>query len=344
LTGVVIRAEGSAAIGLGHLRRCVSIGQALAHLGAGWTLAAHDAAAAAAVAGGAHVAPIAGARWTLADAEEVAGLAAACSGQAVLVDSYEADDAYVRAISNRGHRVAILDDRPIARGCDLRINPSAGAEKSERDAERPYLGGPSFVPLRPEFWSASPRTVSAVTSRVLITLGGGDPRRLSERLFSGVLACLPDVDVTCVAGPFFDHVDSLRAIAGATSRASIVTAPTAVADLFRDADIAISGAGQTLYELAAVGTPAVAIAMADNQVPQLDALARAEIVIDGGRAADEQIVERVVAQISALAADRRRRSDMSRRGQELVDGQGALRVARALIAVAAGRGAGGVHP
>ena len=99
------------------------------------------------------------------------------------------------------------------------------------------------------------------------------------------------------------------------------------------ADLAVAAAGVTALELARVGTPHIAIVLAENQRPGALALTREEIVVNLGWHADVS-PESIGAAVAALADDAGRRADMSRRGRELVDGHGAERALAAMGLIA----------
>ena len=98
------------------------------------------------------------------------------------------------------------------------------------------------------------------------------------------------------------------------------------------ADLAVSGGGQTLYELAATGVPTVALCLADNQEPNIAALAGVSL-LSAGRlpeaAADG--FHRIEEGCRQLAADRALRQRLSDAGRSLIDGQGAARVAEVIL-------------
>jgi UDP-2,4-diacetamido-2,4,6-trideoxy-beta-L-altropyranose hydrolase len=91
----------------------------------------------------------------------------------------------------------------------------------------------------------------------------------------------------------------------------------------------VSGAGGTARELARVGTPQVAIVLAENQRPAGRELGEHGVAVDAGWHADVT-ADRLAATIDALARDPARRTELSRRGRELIDGRGALRVLAAM--------------
>src|SRR5439155_324097 len=121
----------------------------------------------------------------------------------------------------------------------------------------------------------------------------------------------------------FDDVASVRAAVGAVAGQVVLhESPKHLRDLMLAVDLAITGGGQTVYELAATGTPMVAIGLAANQTPNVDAMRAAGALAYAGDVHDAALGPGLVATLAALAADPWRRADMSRRGRALVDGRG----------------------
>jgi spore coat polysaccharide biosynthesis predicted glycosyltransferase SpsG len=108
--------------------------------------------------------------------------------------------------------------------------------------------------------------------------------------------------------------------------------PPDVRGLMLGADVALCAGGQTTYELAATGTPAIAVQVAANQAGNLRGLEAAGALVWAGSVEDADLGDRVMAALAALAGDGARRAAMSRAGRALVDGKGIERVAEALLA------------
>ena len=99
-----------------------------------------------------------------------------------------------------------------------------------------------------------------------------------------------------------------------------------------EADLAITGGGQTTYGLAVpTGTPAVAIATAENQLQNLNSLAQAGSLVNAGRLDDPELETQFLNQLRKLIDEPKTRQQMSRRGREFVDGLGAERLAEVII-------------
>jgi hypothetical protein len=105
----------------------------------------------------------------------------------------------------------------------------------------------------------------------------------------------------------------------------------------RDATLAVVAGGITLYEACAMGVPTLAVPVVDLQRRPVEAMVRlgAATSVDGaGNAPPEPA--RVVRRALELLGQTSRRRSLSRRGQAVVDGRGASRVARLLHRIACG--------
>jgi spore coat polysaccharide biosynthesis predicted glycosyltransferase SpsG len=101
--------------------------------------------------------------------------------------------------------------------------------------------------------------------------------------------------------------------------------PADLRALMLDADVAVTAAGQTMLQLAATGTPVVALALHDDQREQLATLEALGAVRAVGRA-DAGVASRLEAALADLRhVDTRAR--LGRMARAVVDGGGAARVA-----------------
>jgi UDP-2,4-diacetamido-2,4,6-trideoxy-beta-L-altropyranose hydrolase len=332
---VVFRADAGPDIGLGHARRCLTLAGALRELGVEslFVFAGEGRAREWLQASDFEVLPVEPAR-------DLAGTLEHCRARQVpviVVDTPAREAGYLPGLTGAGLRVVVIDDLadhelPV----DLVVNPSAGAGTLpyRGRARTRFLLGSSYALLRPAFGQAGARSVPDRARRVLVTVGGGDPDDLTSRLVGWAAQALGAVEQDVVVGPFTTRSQALRvAVDAAGGRVAIHEDPKDVASLMLSADVALCGGGQTTYELAATGTPAVAIRLADNQTLNLTALAEAGTLVWVGDAGDADLGARIGRALADLAADAERRARMSRQGQALVDGRGAGRVARAIAAL-----------
>jgi spore coat polysaccharide biosynthesis predicted glycosyltransferase SpsG len=264
--------------------------------------------------------------------------AGAHGADAVLVDSYRVDMSGLERLRRAGLRVVAIDD--LARApfpCHVVINGGAAAASlAYRSAfgDTRFLLGPEYALLSPVFWERGERRFREPPERVLLSTGGTDPGGLAGLLLTALDGLPGDFGVEVVVGPFADMAGT-EAVARHCRRAVRLhrdPSPASLRELLLLADAAVSAAGQTLYELAWAGCPAVAFAMADNQAANLAAMARAQTVIPVVSGDGPDLPDRVAAELGRLLEDPDRRAVAGRAGQALVDGRGALRAADEIAA------------
>jgi spore coat polysaccharide biosynthesis predicted glycosyltransferase SpsG len=327
---VVFRVAGASGLGFGHVRRC-------------WTLAAELGAEADVrfVTATPEAADVLGAAGFVASAEATSGdlslleatLAAAERAVVAVVDDPDLPGEAVLELRRRAP-VAVIDDACTrVLPADLVINGSAGAEDlPHRGApETRYLLGPDYMILRREFARAPVRPRAAKEIRRVLLLGGGGAAvgAVLDATLRALEAALPAAEVEVVVGPF--------APMPALSRGRPVMVhrdPRDIRALMLAADLAVTGGGQTAYELAATATPAVGLRLAENQRVNLRGLAAAGVLVDVGSPDDAGFHARFADTLSHLAADADLRARMGQAGRRLVDGGGAGRVAAELLALA----------
>jgi spore coat polysaccharide biosynthesis predicted glycosyltransferase SpsG len=253
----------------------------------------------------------------------------------VVVDSDHAGEQYLRGLRDAGLIVCVIDDlasHPFP--VHLVINGDAHAEALpylSSTGDTRFLTGPKYAILRSEFWQVPVPERSREVQTVLLTLGGGDPSNLMPRLITHLGTHFRELSLVVIQGPFFENgVEIKRAADCFPGDVEILSAPSSVVSAMLEADVAISSGGQTLYELARVGCPTIAIGAADNQTAQMESLANFGAIQIAGRIQDPSIVEMCTRRLVTLAEGSDARRRMSVAGRSLVDGGGALRVVRAL--------------
>ena len=132
-----------------------------------------------------------------------------------------------------------------------------------------------------------------------------------------------------IAGAGNPHLAALERAAAALDSADLVVDARDMPRRMAWADLAVTAAGSTSWELARVGTPQIAIVLADNQRPIARGLTDAGLAVSLGWHADVTD-DRIADAVAALVGDAGRRDELSRRGRELVDGRGASRVVAAM--------------
>lgn len=339
---ILFRVEASPQIGLGHLQRSLSLAQALTKCGAEsvFLLNEDDRGRNRVQKAGIKVETLSGAgSWTEGDVENTLELGHRNGSNMVVVDSHEVGADYLAQLRSAGLFVATRDD--LARypfPCQLVFNGNADAcqlDYRSSSGDTIFLLGPEYVVLRQELWEPLPRKLADDVKKVLVTLGGSDPLNLMPGILN-MLEDLPgDFSVTAVIGPFFQNAEEVKLTASSCKRMiNLDHSPDSLTNLVSQADLAVSAGGQTMYELASTGCPAVAISVASNQQGQLSSLAETGSVTWVGDAEKDDVIPDLKKSLGSLLPDAEARTAMANVGQKLVDGGGALRVARKLLETA----------
>ena len=336
---VLCRVDAGPNVGLGHLQRCLSLAEALRRRGfTVFFLAPEliDVRARVDAAGfellhGAFEGSDAGG---LRDRNMVIDAAGLRGCDLVILDSYHIDNEYISGVRRAGLITIVIDDlaaHPVA--AHFVVNGAAGSDRlayrSSVD-DTHFLLGPQYALLHTAFWDAPTRVPSPKVNRVLVSVGGADPCRALPRILRSLDALSDSFAITAVVGPFVPD-DADLCPDGYDHHVSFVRAPYHLRELMYDADLAVSAGGQTLYELAATGTPAIAVQLFENQFVNVRCLAAEGAVEDGGNASDPEFGGRLTVAVANLIANESARASISRAGRLLVDGGGAKRVAEAIL-------------
>jgi len=308
---MIVLTEGGADVGLGHVRRCLTLAASLRNEGVECTFHVRG--------GNATGDRVAHENFPVTVVEDFHDQLE--DAPAILIDSYRvADDLFSLGIPT----IVIDDLADRALPVDVVINPGAGAESLPyivRDGTRLLLGA-GYALLRPEFTHPFQREIRERLDTIMITLGGNDHGSLALDLVRWTCDSAPQAAVDVIVGPFFQHIDELRAFATESGRVRLRADVLDMRGAMLGCDLAISSGGQTLYELAATGTPAIALSTAENQRHNIAALSAAGTIV----ALDEK-TPAALARALAGVSDVNVRREMSRRGRALVDGRGSERAA-----------------
>ena len=154
----------------------------------------------------------------------------------------------------------------------------APAMSFKADSGCGFLVGPKFHPMRSEYWT--PRGSKATLPRIrdlLIVLGGGDGWGLAGAAVDTAARALPKARIHVVLGPLAAPLKTERKNVFAYRDLPHLR------KLIEKADAAVSAGGQTLYELAFIGTPTVAVNLGKDQGDNIRGLEEAGAAISIGK-------------------------------------------------------------
>ena len=174
-------------------------------------------------------------------------------------------------------------------------------------------------------------TGSGGCHKVLVTMGGADPLKLTWDVASMLRTVQPAVDPIFVIGPGFGEVDLLhKRLTGLFPSAQIMQQPKSLADVYATVDFAITMYGVTAQELAAAGVPSAYICLDEDHCYSARSLTERGVGITLGLG-DDFDANRVSQVLSSILADPEECALMSKRGPRLIDGAGAERLAAKIV-------------
>jgi UDP-2,4-diacetamido-2,4,6-trideoxy-beta-L-altropyranose hydrolase len=330
---LLVRADASAQIGVGHVMRCSALAQAWQDDGGDVVFLSHELPSDAAEpwrTGGIALREQPHMPGSENDAHATAAEARACGACWTVADSYAFGPRFFQQVRQSGTHVLAFDDegKVDCAAASLVLRPWRMAAEPEAN----HLDGPAYALLRQEFAAALelPREIPVQARKFLLTLGGGDPENWTGRLLqilAGAQSPLPaDGELVVVIGAANPHAGMLAERLRELPRAvRLERATREMARLLAWADVALSASGSTCWEICALGLPALVLPLNSNQLPIATGLAAASAARNLGLAADFDPVVFSSA-VRSLAADQHARSAMSTAGRQLVDGRGAARV------------------
>ncbi len=333
---LLIRADASITIGTGHVMRCLALAQAWQDAGghAVFAMAESTPAIQTRLASESCSAFSISARTgSTEDAEQTIDLAGGQRAEWLVVDGYQFNADYQRALKEAGLKLLFLDDYGHARQypADVILNQNVSASDElyqNREPQTRLLLGPRYCLLRREFaaWREWSREVPPIGRRLLVMMGGSDPEKLTARvleaLASGEFADLETMVVVGGSNPHFAMLQGLAVQSG--RRITVRNDVSNVAELMAAADVAVSAAGTTCWELCLLGLPALLFDVAANQTAVARELDRRGCAVHVGnqRVAAESIVD----QLARVLRSCELRRSLSISCRQLVDGDGAGRV------------------
>lgn len=341
----IIRADGNARIGAGHLMRCLTIADALAEQVGGKNkirfVCADEQSGQMAKAAGYEVSVLqtdyrdmeselpcwdelrTSGEWLSGDEEHT-----------ILVDSYYVTDAYLKELQHYG-KVYLMDDmQEHAYPVDGVINYNAFADEEVyarlyAGTETECLVGSAYVPIRQQFLHRNYEVADQV-EHVLITTGGGDQDNIAGKLLETIYR--ETMNFHIVTGRFNPHLETLRTLENRLQGVRIYHDVSDMAGLMEKCDIAVTAGGTTIYELAAMGVPFLCFSYARNQEALTRYIGEKEIAgFLGAYHMDEKaVLEELRKYFDKYCESYDLRKRCFDRERKMIDGKGAKRIAAKL--------------
>lgn len=243
----------------------------------------------------------------------------------LITDSYDVDDNYFYKTKDSFKRTAYIDDmNKHYFDVDFLINQNINAEDLEYRTHKDtnMLLGPKYVMLREEFRNVPVKFTKERVKDVMITLGGADPNHITEKILNFVKDT--DYNFHIVIGPSFEFHGELYSYENSAVK---LYYNANMYEIMQKCDLAISGCGSTLYELASCGVPVLGIILADNQRYIAEKLDELGIIKNIGWY-HELKRDKFISDFNSLALNYSIRKQMSEKSQNVIDGKGVGRLVK----------------
>lgn len=273
----------------------------------------------------------------------------------LFIDSYFVTETYLNELQNYG-RVAYLDDLlAFDYPADLIINYDVTEDPACYHKAGRRLTGASYTPLREQFQNVS-YEVRPEVRNVLLSAGGTDACNVIGTLLHNIFAkpnahtanndttashltrsadsfnFLQNLNYHIITSRLNSHFQELKQLASLYPTIQIHTNVQDMAALMRRCDLGISAGGTTLYELCAVGVPAVSFTTADNQLSAVKTFSDDHIIPYVGDACSfpEETCNALITFLNSHKNSYAERKESSQRMRAFLDGKGSYRIAAAL--------------
>ena len=225
-------------------------------------------------------------------------------------DLLNTDEEYIEWLKKRVARVVTIEDFGTGtKKADAVINalyPGSGMPRN-------FYSGHRYVCLREEFQVERPAIFSERVHKVLVMFGGTDPSNLNRKLYKilkEIANGYKDIDFLFVTGLGYDH-EGNGIVSCPDKHIFIYPNVQRVSAFMRDADLAITSQGRTIFELAAMGVPA--IVLSQNKREQTHVFANMEhgfLNLGVGRDVEPAIIRNTLDWLIRTPAVRRNMYDL----------------------------------
>lgn len=329
-----IRTDMNAVIATGHIMRCLSVADAARSKGEEITFILADEQAVELVRQRGYKTIVLYTQWNDMESElpELLNVLESEKIDRLLIDSYQVTEAYLKALSSRIKTLYIDDTNAFVYPVDGIVCYANYWRKFNyvgRYKETKLYMGLQYIPLRQSFGCCGKKEIRDKAEELLLLSGGTDPYDVLENILEKIdKSKYKKINVIC--GRYYEEYKDLQRKFRIFRNVQMYQAVSNIESYMQTADIAVSAGGTTLYELCACGTPTISYAFADNQLDNVHQFQEDGIIDYAGDVRYDKAVENIVYYLDRYREDIALRGQRSQRMQELVDGNGALRIADAL--------------
>ncbi|MEV1075892.1 PseG/SpsG family protein [Micromonospora parva] len=260
----------------------------------------------------------------------------------LVLDSYDLDPAGAGALRAAGvYTVAIIDGDSRGQVADLYLDQNFGAELPGLAGR--LLAGSGYALLRDSVINARPPVAPPATAvsrpRVLAFFGGTDAVGAAPVLTRVLVAAGHPMDLTVIVGRPEIEAEIEDVTPGRGQIIRPVPPTTSLPALITEADLVVSAAGTSTWELCCLGAPSALVCVVDNQRESYTRVVRHGLAaglgelpeLTAGGVAGRAARATAARTLHGLLSTPQRRATLAARAWSTVDGQGRARVVDAVF-------------
>ena len=271
----MLRADASSSIGVGHVMRSHSLGEALLDEGFGVELVSVELAPSLqslAASCGVEVVELTCAPRSSEDAQFVLQR----NANLVVVDGYEFSREFFSVLETSNTPFAVVDDNAETNAQSpsavINQNPHASASMYAHLHGNPkMLFGLQYAMVRKEVREVSAMNLPSREGEVFVAMGGADFLGLTAPIVEALAET--GLQIRVAVGHANTQRTHIQKLADQLGNVTLIEQQDYVSSL-ASAHVAVLAAGSSLWEACAVGTPSIGLVAADNQIASANAAAK----------------------------------------------------------------------
>ena len=337
MTKIFIRTDANKHIGMGHLMRCITIAKQMVNYKCIFLVSDLEAYGIVKSNGFESIClNINYKDFSCLEALKVVNIGKKQNVRAILVDSYYVNKEYLVELKKR-FLIACFNARKIFLPANVIINYNVNCniklyQKLYQGSYTKLLLGSEYVPLRDEFTSLKPYKVKDNITKITIMTGGTDSYNFMGK-FANLICDDPlyyNLQFVFISGKYNTFSEQLVEYAQKKKNVSVIENANNIAELMHESDLVVSAGGTTIYELCAVGVPAIIFSMAHNQKGEAEYLGKMGAIKYIGECTEKGFEEILKEVVYELINEKQERIAISKKMHTIADGYGAVRIANVL--------------
>jgi len=191
------------------------------------------------------------------------------------------------------------------------------------------LCGMEYVILGNEYRAGRIESLNTENHSILVTMGGIDHYDLSSRVIPILEEISLSIQVNMIIGPYYENIESIKtAVKNSSLEVNIFENASNLRALILKSNLALTAGGFTTYELAAMSTPSIGIALWDNQKNNVTCLSSQGALIPLYYTDGLEFGQQLKKVLVDLINNSNLRKRISTKARITVDGCGANRIAK----------------